>query len=312
LRGDIDTLLADFADPWEHARLLSDAPRNALLVSLLSQHAREGVVVEVGCGTGVFSVLAARMGAAHVYALEPSGLWTTARDLVRANGLSARVTVLPLSVEAFAAAPPVGFSGADLVFSELLNADPFAEGVVEASAAARLLLAPGGVLAPSHLDVFAALVDAEAWQDLAGAQAALRELGSTHGLDLGPAARLLAGAAPEPFVSPSVRLRSQKHRIFSVDLRAAEAPPAPVDLVLTPEGPAPVGGVAVWFSATYGPDVCLSNEPGRPGHWGTLVAALPRPVAGAVRVVLDPSDGGLDVAAFAAAAPATAQPPRRG
>lgn len=295
LGADIDTLVADFADPWEHARLLSDGPRNAVLEALLTEQATGRVVVEVGCGTGVFSVLAAQLGAAHVYALEPTELWTTARDLVLANGLSERVTVLPLSVEAFAAEPPVDFAGADLVVSELLNADPFAEGVVEASAAARGLLRPGGILAPGRLDVSVALVDAEAWQDLAGAQAAVQHLGTAHGLDLGPVVSLLAAASPEPFVAPSVRLRSTPRCAFSVDLYTAAGLPSPTSVVLTPEGEAPVGGIAVWFSAAYGGERVLSNRPGRPSHWGTMVVALPRPTTGPVRVLLDPEDGNLEI-----------------
>lgn len=254
------------------------------------------MVVEVGCGTGVFSVLAAQLGARHVYALEPTDLWTTARDVVAANGLQDRVTVLPLSVEAFAAAPPAGFPGADLVFSELLNADPFAEGLFEASAAGRTLLAPGGVLAPSRLVVQAALVQADAWQDLAAAQAQVARLAEAHGLDFGPVAEVVEQAAPEPFVAPRVVLRSAPVRLWDQDLTAAGGAPRPVTRWLQPDGPAPAGGVTVWFSADYGDGLVLTNAPqAAPSHWGHMVVALPEPVRGPVEVAFEAAEGSLEI-----------------
>ena len=273
-------LEADFADPWEHARLLSDAPRNRLLVELLRRRAPGAVVVEIGCGTGVLSCVAARLGARQVVALEPTPLWTTARALVAANGLTDRVTVLPYTVEAFAAHHlPDDWRGADLVFSELLNADPFAEGIEPASAAARALLAPGGHLAPDRLSVFAALVDAEAWRDLEGARAELARLAAETGLDLSAAEDRIGEAEPEPFVAPRVTLRSPPVRVLERVLGASDPVPddLPVQLVAT-EPHRPVGGIAAWFEARYDHDLVMSNAPGRPTHWGLHVTALPEAV----------------------------------
>ena len=115
-----------FADPWEQLRLLSDDRRNRILIDLISTHAPGNVVAEVGAGTGVFSLAAAALGARHVYAIEPSPLHRTISALVAANGLQDRVTVVPAHIQE--AAPPPG--GADLVYSELLNVDPFAEEVL--------------------------------------------------------------------------------------------------------------------------------------------------------------------------------------
>ena len=55
--------LSQFADPWEQLRLLSDAPRNALLIELLRRRAPGARVLEVGCGTGLLSCAAAALGA---------------------------------------------------------------------------------------------------------------------------------------------------------------------------------------------------------------------------------------------------------
>ena len=133
-----------FADLWEHVRLLSDDGRTDALVRLLERHAPGRRVLEVGCGTGLLSCVAAALGAREVVAVEPTGQADLARQLVHAAGLGDRVEVVEAAIEDLSPRPM------DLVFSELLNADPFAEGVVEVSRAARAWLADGGLLAPSH------------------------------------------------------------------------------------------------------------------------------------------------------------------
>src|SRR5690606_20161346 len=134
---------------WEHVRLLSDRPRNDALITLLRRHAPGARVLEVGCGTGLLSCVAAKLGAARVYAVEPTPLAEEARRLVAHNGLEGVVEVLEAPIEELTPRP------VDLAFSELLNADPFYEGLVPAMEAAA---AWGGRLAPRRLRVWTALV----------------------------------------------------------------------------------------------------------------------------------------------------------
>ncbi len=288
----MEELESEWADPWEHARLLSDMDRNNVLIKLLQRHAPGATVIEVGCGTGVWSVLAAKLGARRVLALEPSDLWTSARDLVVENGLQDVVSVLPISVEALAAdGLPDDWQGADLIFSELLNADPLAEGIVAASAAARGLLAVGGVLAPDRIELFAALAEAEAHTDLAGARSELARIAAGWDLDLDSVVELLEEADIEPFVSPSVRLCSAPTKLCTLHLGNGALPPR-LRFCATSEQPA--AGATLWWRAHYGPDLVMSNAPGTPNHWGQLVCAWPDPVpAGDVGVEIEFEDGSV-------------------
>ena len=85
--------LSGFANPWEHIRLLSDSPRNEVLIQLLAKRAPGARVLEVGCGTGLLSCIAAKLGAAEVIGVEPTPLIEVARELVKENGLN-QVTLL--------------------------------------------------------------------------------------------------------------------------------------------------------------------------------------------------------------------------
>jgi protein arginine N-methyltransferase 3 len=48
---------------------------------------RVAVVLDVGCGTGILSLLAAKSGAKHVYAVDASDIAEKAEQIVRVNGL---------------------------------------------------------------------------------------------------------------------------------------------------------------------------------------------------------------------------------
>src|SRR6185369_4280229 len=52
------------------------------------------IVVDIGAGTGIMSLLACQAGARHVYAIEPSGAVQILVQAARDNGYADRVTVL--------------------------------------------------------------------------------------------------------------------------------------------------------------------------------------------------------------------------
>jgi SAM-dependent methyltransferase len=262
--------LAAFANPWEHTRLLSDAARNARMITLLERHAPGARVLEVGCGTGLLACVAARLGARVVYAVEPTRIAAIARSVVAANGLSDVVRVLDGRVQDLAPRP------VDLAFSELLNADPFAEGVLEAMAAAAGWVAPGGRLAPNRLRVWVAL--ARVSGSAGEARAATRELERTarrFDLDLDPILDGLATAGPYRYVGSDLPLASAPVLAWDLAIGRDYRPTAPRRLVATALEAGPIGGAVVWFEATLDDGLVLGNAPGSGGHWGQLVCAWP-------------------------------------
>ena len=44
---------------------------------------RGKIVLDVGCGTGILSIFAARAGAAHVYAVDAAGVAAYAKEIVK-------------------------------------------------------------------------------------------------------------------------------------------------------------------------------------------------------------------------------------
>jgi protein-L-isoaspartate O-methyltransferase len=279
-----------FADLWEHVRLLSDPRRNAALLELLRRRAPGARVLEVGCGTGLLSCVAARLGARRVVAVEPTAQVEVARALVAANGLQRHVEVLEGTIEELVPEP------VDLVFGELLNADPFAEGLLDAFDAAARWVAPGGHLAPHTLRLHAALTAADDSADeVATARRELTALASAHELDLSPLLDGLATLEPYASLTPRARALGPATEVLRLPLGSGERPPDELPITL-PRGDLPrVRGVVLWFEADLDEGLVLDNVPrpdGPPDHWGQLVLGLPEETTGDhASFVLHLSDG---------------------
>src|SRR5688572_21364284 len=74
-------------------------------------------VLDVGCGTGILSLFAARAGAARVFSVDNSSIIEKARQIVVENGLSEVITLIRGKVEEISL--PV--SKVDVIISEWMG-----------------------------------------------------------------------------------------------------------------------------------------------------------------------------------------------
>ena len=77
------------------------------------------VVLDVGCGTGILSMFAAKAGARRVLGVDASDVIEHARRVVAANGLSDVVSLHRGSVEGFTL--PAGVEHVDIIISEWMG-----------------------------------------------------------------------------------------------------------------------------------------------------------------------------------------------
>lgn len=256
-----------FADPWEHARLLSDAGRNATYVAWLRANAPGRRVMEVGCGSGLLSVIAARCGARSVLAVEPTPMAEVAAALVARNGLGDVVRVVRAPIQEVPPEP------VDAAFFELFNADPFVEGALPVGRAIAPFLAPGGVVAPRRLRVCAAALRAAGSAlEVRDAGREVQSLALAFDLDLSPVHAVLSGARTYRYFSESEAPAGPPVVVWDLDL-LHDPDPTPRRVRLPVHDPGPVGGVVVWFESAVG-DTPIGNPPGDGGHWGQLVCAF--------------------------------------
>lgn len=221
------------------------------------------IVLDLGAGTGILAMLAARRGAARVHALESMPIAGLAAELVAHNRLQGRVIVHQADALDLPPVEPV-----DLIVSDFMGRFVVDDGMLRAMHAAGAWLRPGGRCCPSHVRLLVAPVG-----DLTLGAITLFE-DPFYGLDLSPAAVYARNYCYHIQLPPSALLGAAA---TYADL----TPPAVGDAVFDAQLELPIaraGGLralAGWFEASLAPDVVLSTAPGVETHWGQYAFPLP-------------------------------------
>src|SRR5690349_13629207 len=149
-----------------YGQMLADAPRMDAYGAALRHVIRpDSVVMDLGCGPGVFALLACKLGARRVYAVEPDNVIGLAREAAVANGFADRIEFFEkLSTEITVPEP------ADIIVSDLRGVLPwFQQNIPSIIDARKRLLARGGVLIPHRDILWAAIVEArEQYEEFVG------------------------------------------------------------------------------------------------------------------------------------------------
>lgn len=238
-------------------------------------------VLDLGTGTGVMALIACRLGAQRVYAIEAGDAIGVARRLARDNGLDRRIEFIHDSAERVSLDEPV-----DVMVSDLRGVLPlFGRHIPSIIDARRRLVGPDGMLIPQRDDIWVAPVQADEqyaelvdpWDALAGQ------------LDM---------SAARAMVTHSLhRKRVRKHQLVAaaerwatLDYTTIDEPDVAGRLEFTVERDATLHGFALWFDTDLFDGIRLSNAPGEPELvYGSIFMPLPEPtpVSAADRLSLD-------------------------
>lgn len=154
-----------------HAVMIQDKVRTSTYAHFILTNPtlfRDAVVLDVGCGTGILSLFAARAGAKRVFAVDASDIAEKAEKIVKANGLANIITVIRGKVEEVSL--PDGITRVDIIISEWMGYALLYESMLDSVLRARdRFLRPGGVMAPSQCRMMLGLCDgSEIYKDRIG------------------------------------------------------------------------------------------------------------------------------------------------
>ena len=108
------------------------------------------VVLDVGTGSGILAIFAAKAGARKVYAVEATNMAKSAKRMVDAQGLEDTIEVIQGVIESVEIPEPV-----DIIISEWMGYFLLRESMLDSVVVARdRFLKPDGALYPSHARMF--------------------------------------------------------------------------------------------------------------------------------------------------------------
>jgi SAM-dependent methyltransferase len=266
---------ANYHDLRLHRRMLEDTVRNEAYRQALAKLVKPGdVVLDVGAGTGIMSLFAAKAGAAKVYAVERTPTAEMALEIIHRNGLENRIQVIEKDIEDVELPEKV-----DVIVSEWMGGYGIDENVHTPVLLARdRWLKPGGKMIPTSVTAWMAPVwNPQLDRDLAYWR------GHPHELDFSPIAEAMGeelyycrqDIKPENLLAAPLVLWTTD--MASLSLVDAGKPHWAL-LSFTAEKAGTFTALATWFTAEMAPGMSLSAAPeAPPTHWGQTLFLQPQP-----------------------------------
>ncbi|KAG8247193.1 Protein arginine N-methyltransferase 8 [Homalodisca vitripennis] len=150
-----------------HEEMLKDEVRTLTYRNSMfhNKHLFRGkTVLDIGCGTGILSMFAAKAGAARVIGIECSNIVEYAKQIVEANNLSDIITIVKGKVEEVSM--PDDITEVDIIISEWMGYCLFYESMLDTVLYARdKWLKPGGMLFPDRATLFICGIEDRQYKD---------------------------------------------------------------------------------------------------------------------------------------------------
>jgi type II protein arginine methyltransferase len=273
-RDNLDRACLSAAPAW-HFPMMADAARNAAYDAALRKVAKDCHVLDIGSGSGLLAMMAARAAAASVTTCEVvPAVATTAQAIIAANGFSDTIVSHAKRSDALVIGADMA-QRADVLVTEIFSSGLLTEGVLPTLAHAHQnLLAPDAVVIPQRAVARGYLIGGDAIECQASTA-------SVAGFDL-------SGFNVFATCKFALHLDRFPHDILSddfdilaFDLTRAGVPPGRRELVVTARKAGRCMGVAQWIQLDLDAEITYENRPtisaGANG-WMHIVYRFPRPV----------------------------------
>jgi protein arginine N-methyltransferase 1 len=241
-------------DLFSYNQMMSDdIRRNAHNLAARAAIRPGSVVAEIGTGNGYYAILACRLGARKVYAIEPHPIIGMAQQLAQANGCADRIEFIQ-DMSIHVSLP----EQVDVVYCDLRGASPLYGANIQSVIDARTrFLLPGGTLVPERDDLFGAFVSSEAlYQDYCDPIPQLPDEP-----DLSLTRSLLRNLIVRENTVQAHECVSGPLHLATIDYRTVESPSVRGAINWTAAEATTIHGVTIWFDAHLIGDVSFSTSP---------------------------------------------------
>jgi len=260
--------------PRWHFAMMADRTRNESYEAAIRRAVPGKRVLDIGTGSGLLALMAARAGAANVTTCESVGLIAArARDIIIKNGMSDRITVIPKK-SAEMSVPGVMAERAEVLVTETFASGLITEGILPTiEHAHEYLLTTDATIIPAAASVMGYLAGGPLLEDMLF-------VGKIAGFDLSAfndfAPHMLDAALAN---LPHLAL-SDDTELMRFDLKEKRFPAGGVRLALKATRPGVCAGVAQWIKLELDAQTKYENRPSPQadynGHWTQIVHRFSR------------------------------------
>ncbi len=275
VRNQIRLLHRKLVDGW-HYGMMNDTERNIGYLKAIEKVVKPGMTVfEIGTGSGLLSMMAARAGAKHVYTCERNlPIRNIATEIIRKNGYADKITVLnswSTSVQVGREIP----EKVDIILGEIFGPALLDEQAIQYFDDARhRLLKPTGAMLPMRATMYGMLVESEnitrnsIVKDVCGF-----DLSLFNTLHDDPTFQLM-------LIDYSYKELCEPFEIRTIDFREQQEHPleSPLQIAVKSNGIANL--VVQWFRLELAPGIFIDTSPFcEPTHWEQHIQVFENPVA---------------------------------
>jgi type I protein arginine methyltransferase len=213
------------------------------------------VVLDIGAGSGIFSLLACKYGARRVYAVESADSIVIGQMCAELNGFADRIQFIQAISTAIDLPEPI-----DVIVSDLHGTLPlFQQHLPSIIDARKRFLRPGGVQIPQCDRIWMAPLDApELYKDFVGGHHP-----NAYGVNMEPALRYTCNTRFKATLKPE-HLIAGPQEWFTLDYTKVETSNHSRTLTWTVGRNGVCHGIGTWFDAELLEGIGFSNAPGLP------------------------------------------------
>lgn len=243
----------EFFSILDYSQMIHGEGRTQAYGEALRRHiGPDSIVMDIGAGTGFFSLLACKFGAKKVIAIEPNEAIQCAKQSAIDNGFASRIDFFQGFLSDYKEDVKV-----DIIISDLRGALPLHNRHIPIIAEARArFLSPTGVMLPQRDSVKIALSSDEAL--FSQYESLIRP--NAYDIDMSAGYKSAINLPSWIHPKPST-LMSKEVSLYEIDYNSCVNPNFKNKVVLTSSKDAKVYGIVLWFDAEIDAGLTFSNAP---------------------------------------------------
>lgn len=257
-----------YSQSYSHYVMLNDTVRVINYRKAIEKYIKpDDVVLDIGCGIGILSLLAAKKGCKKIYAIDNSPIIKKAEKIAKNNGLEQQITFFKKNLFSFRPKIKV-----DILLHELIGGFVFDENLINIiSYAKKIFLKKGGKIYPNKIDILLAPVtyktklqkESDFWSK------------KQYGLDFSNMVNFNALTKNQYFYKPiTINLKNkndflaQEKIAYSIDLYRCDTIPKSITLSFIITKSDRLTGFCGFFKIFFDKQIYISTEPRvKNTHW---------------------------------------------